>query len=86
MKPIKFDEDCVIFSKDQPEYEDLPVLIVNYTDGTRGHISAWKLNLIERLKILIGIPIYLVILGNQPPIWLTVEKADFLTPALEGVE
>lgn len=63
MKPIDFPESNVVFAKDQPEYMDLPA----YRDGN-GIVSAWKLSLRERLRLLFGGPLWLHVLTfGQPP-------------------
>lgn len=73
MKPIKFEETCVMFAKNQPEYETLPVLIVEDEMG-KVFTSCWKLSFWERIRMLFLGKIYLGILGGQPPIMLSIDK------------
>lgn len=49
------------------------------TDG-KTCVSCWKLSLIERLRILIGKPMWLYIIsgGTQPPVSLEVETPNWL--------
>ena len=48
MKPIEFKEQNLVFAKDQPEYQPLPV---HKTDDGQV-ISCWSLDWKERIKIL----------------------------------
>jgi hypothetical protein len=50
MKPIEFPEQTHVLAKDQPEYQPLPVHIVD--EPERRMISCWQLTWQERLKIL----------------------------------
>jgi len=58
MEPIKFKEHNVVYAEDQPEYLPLPVLKLE--DGEV--ISCWKLNFIEKMKILLFGKLWLSIL------------------------
>jgi len=48
MIPIEFSEQTIIWAKNQPPYLPLPA----YTND-RETISCWKLNWIERIKIIL---------------------------------
>jgi len=50
MKPIKFKDQNTTFAKDQPEYGQLPALVINSPQGEV--ISCWKLSFREKVKIL----------------------------------
>lgn len=73
MKPIKFEDNCVMFAENQPEYETPPVLIVEDAMG-KTYTSCWRLSLWERIKMLFVGRIYIGILGLQPPIVLSIDK------------
>ncbi len=73
MKPIKFEDTCKDFGKDQPEYKTLPVLIVQDDQG-QVFTSCWKLSFWERIKMIFSGKIYLGILGGQPPVLLSMDK------------
>lgn len=48
MTPIEFNEQTVVFAKDQPEYLPLPA----HVDGQGIVTSCWRLGLRERLRLL----------------------------------
>ena len=73
MEPIKFDDNCIMFAEDQPEYETLPVLKVEGDMGTF-YTSCWKLSFWEKIKVVFTGKIFIMILGLQPPISLAIEK------------
>ncbi len=73
MKTIKFEKDCINFGEDQDEYKTLPVVIAEDENG-KIYISCWKLNIWEKIKVLLNGRIYLMILGNQPPVIITTKK------------
>ena len=58
MKPIKFAEANTTFAKDQPEY--LPLPAHKSEDGQV--ISCWEPTLLERLKILFGGKLWILVL------------------------
>lgn len=72
MKPIEQiipgfilpDNEIVIYAKDQPEYNPLPMW--KGPDGLR--VSRWKLTFTERLAILFGGSIWLTILTFGRPL------------------
>lgn len=78
MKPISFTKDETIFVGQTDDIDPLPTKIVQYgADGSRGIISCWKPSIKDRLLVMIGKPIYLVILGNQqPPVLLSTDAVD----------
>lgn len=82
VQPIVPGEDLpvLVYAKDQPEYQPLPVW--RHRDGTV--LSRWKLTWRERLRVLFTGDVYLwVMTFNQPlqPVKLQVEK-----PAFQGGE
>ena len=48
MNPIEFPEQTIVWAKNQPPYLPLPAFT-----NDRETISCWKLNWIERLKVLL---------------------------------
>uniref|UniRef100_A0A6M3L257 Uncharacterized protein n=1 Tax=viral metagenome TaxID=1070528 RepID=A0A6M3L257_9ZZZZ len=73
MKIVKFEGHNVIYAKDQPEYQPLPVL--KFEDGKV--ISCWKLSFIEKIKVLFTGKIWLSVLTfNHPlqPLLLEVKR------------
>ncbi|MCK5564526.1 MAG: hypothetical protein KAJ07_04715 [Planctomycetes bacterium] len=77
MKPIKFDDRCVNYAEAQEEYNTLPVLRVNYEDGSKALLSCWHLSFIERLRLLFSGRVYLWIMGTrQPPVLLGLEGVE----------
>jgi hypothetical protein len=67
----------VVIAKNQPQYHPLPALVLD--DG--GVISRWKLNLIERLKVLCTGNVYLELLTFHNPVQpqhLTVNPKELL--------
>ena len=77
MKPIKFDDRCVNYAENQEEYDTLPVLLVNTSDGGQFLLSCWRLSLAERLCILFTGRVYLWVMGTkQPPVLLDLHGVD----------
>ena len=64
MRPIEFKESNVIFAKDQPEYQPLPV----YKGEDGLVVSCWKLSWRERAKILFTGKLWLNILTFNKPL------------------
>lgn len=71
MKPIKppitargFKE--VVYAENQPEYISLPGLKSKDAQGVL--ITAWSLSFKERLKLLFGTPLYLLLLTFNHPL------------------
>ena len=50
MKPIEFKHQNIVFAKDQPEYQPLPALKFESSNGEV--VSCWKLSFKERIKIV----------------------------------
>lgn len=69
-----------MLAEDQEEYFALPVIKVVYNDGTRAFVSAWIGNWRERLRFLMGKPIYLAVMTveQHPPVLLTTNENDEL--------
>lgn len=42
----------VVFAKDQPEYQPMPAAVVQYSDGSIGVITRYRLSWRERLRVL----------------------------------
>jgi len=76
MTLTKFDEQNVVFAANQPEYLPLPAF--RFADDPSGRIACcWKLNWVERLKILLKGRVWQQVLTfNHPlqPQLLSVEK------------
>ena len=71
MKPITpvlphSDYPEVVYAKNQPEYLPLPAVNVTYSGGKKTVISCWRLDVLERLKLVFTGRIWLeqVTLGN----------------------
>jgi hypothetical protein len=77
MKPIKFPEHNVVFAKNQPQYQPLPVL--KYSSPEGDVVSCWALSWKERFRILFSGRIWLCLMTfNDPlqPIYMTTKKAE----------
>ena len=73
MKPIDFKERNVMIAEDQDEYLTLPAL--KFQTGET--VSCWKLNFIERIKVLITGKVWHSVLNfDKPvtPVFLTVRR------------
>jgi hypothetical protein len=69
-----FEDQEVVYAKDQPEYEPLPALLI---DGGETVITRWRLSWRERLSILFRGDLYLwVYTFRRPlqPVLLQTEK------------
>jgi len=80
MKPINFKEANTIFAKNQPQYKSLPAWRTSEDCKDGQVISCWKMNFIERLKVLFTGKIYVCLLTFHKPIQpqklrLTFEEA-----------
>ena len=64
MKPIDFKERNIIVAEEQPEYVSLPALKLDSGEI----VSCWKLNLIERLRVLINGKIWHSALSFNKPV------------------
>lgn len=71
MKPVQFKEANSVFAENQDEYLDLPA----YHDETEV-ISCWTFSFWERIKILLGYPLWVRVLNHGEP----------LQPILPGLE
>ncbi len=79
MKAIDFmPGQTTLLAEDQEEYFNLPVIRIIYNDGTHAFISAWVANFWDKVKILLGMPVYLAVLTDQksPPVLVTTLKSD----------
>lgn len=79
MKPKKFKEANVVFTKDQPEYQPLPAYRAESPQGEV--VTCWKLSFRERLRILFTGEVWLCMLSfNNPltPTFMTTEKSEIL--------
>jgi hypothetical protein len=77
MKPIEFKHQNVIYAKDQPEYQPLPALKLDTSEGEV--ISCWHLSFKERLKILFTGKMWVSLMSfNKPltPSFLSVNRKD----------
>ena len=85
MIPIKFKEQNCVFAEDQPEYYPLPAHKVDEPEGRI--ISCWKLNFIERLRILFSGKLWVSLMTfNQPltPSHFTTKKSDYFKNKTNG--
>lgn len=77
MKPISFTKFETVFVGQSTETAPLPTKIIQYSDGTKAIVSCWKPSFIDWLRVLIGKPVYLVILGTrQPPVLLSTDAIE----------
>lgn len=79
MTPKHFPEVNVIYAKDQPEYNPLPV----YKDDKGTIVSCWELSDEEIEQIKTNKYLWLSVMTfNQPlqPLFLTTNKEDILNP------
>lgn len=82
MKPVEFEEQNVVFAKDQPEYQPLPAFRNNSEYGEV--VSCWKLSFAERLRILFTGKMWVSLMTfNKPltPSFFSTKKSDVLTVA-----
>lgn len=77
MTPIEFKEQTIVWSKNQPPYLPLPA----YTDD-RQTISCWKLDIIERIKVLLFGKLWLRQMNFGAPLQPQAPSID--TPFLES--
>lgn len=77
MEPINFKESNRVLKKPEGIEEDCEDMY-SWTDG-RQSASCWKPTFKERIRILFGCPIWVVMLsGNsQPPMYMDVKKTIF---------
>ena len=77
MRPVKFKHQNTIFAKGQPEYEQLPTLLIK---GHEGYvISCWKLSFLERIQVLFFGRIWMSLMTfNKPltPSFLTANRKE----------
>lgn len=75
MKPVSFHEKEVLFTlPGNTDVMPLPVLRVTFPDDGSGLASCWKPDWKDRLRILFGKPIYLILWSPiQPPVSITTD-------------
>lgn len=82
MKLVEFEEQTVIFAKDQPEYLPLPAHVVpNDAQGTT--IFCWKLTFRERVRLLFTGEIWHLVLTFRNPLQpqlLMMDKPEMQNP------
>lgn len=80
MKPIEFEGQNCVYAEEQEDYLALPA----YKHGDScGAVSAcWKLNLIERLRVLLTGRIYTTLLSFNKP--LTPQRLSVTSPIKMG--
>jgi hypothetical protein len=82
MKPTEFKWQNIVFAKDQPEYQPLPALKLDTSEGEV--ISCWKMTFWERIKVLITGRIWVSLLSfNKPltPSFISVHRKEvFFVP------
>jgi hypothetical protein len=77
VKIVEFDEQDVVYAKDQPEYLPLPAHKFDNADGQGRIACCWKMTIKERIKVLFtGIIWHEVLTFNAPlqPQLLSVNK------------
>lgn len=77
MQPIDFKHRNVIYAENQDEYQSLPALKLDTTEGEV--ISCWKLSFFERFKLLITGKIWLSLMcfnGPLTPSFMSVNRKD----------
>ncbi len=80
MKPIDFPEVNVIYAKDQPEYNPLPV----FKDNKGTVVSCWEFTDEEIEQIKMNKCLWLSVMTfNQPlqPLFMTADKSELFTEA-----
>jgi len=66
MKPVEFKHQNVVFAKDQPEYQPLPALRLDTSEGQV--ISCWKLSFKERLRVLFIGRVWMSLMSFNKPL------------------
>jgi len=77
MKPVEFKHQNVVFAKDQKEYQPLPALKLNTTEGEV--ISCWRMSFKERMKVLFTGKVWISLMSfNKPltPSYMSVNRKD----------
>ncbi|KKN88147.1 hypothetical protein LCGC14_0252190 [marine sediment metagenome] len=70
----------IMMAEEQPEYLTCCVAVVEYSDGTVGTMTRWKLDDAERAEIAAGEDVYLTLMCfGQPmqPIQLEIGRPDW---------
>lgn len=75
MKPISFHpQENVYTLPGNSEVMPLPVLQITFPEGGTGLASCWKPDWKDRLRILLGKPVYLLLwCPLQPPVSITTD-------------
>lgn len=78
----------ITLAKDQDQYFPLPVIHAVYVDGTKAFISAWKASFKDKIRLLLGKPVYLAIMtqAQSPPVLLTTNRRTLAIDTLEKAE
>lgn len=77
MRPIDFEHINVIYAENQDEYQSLPALKLDTTEGEI--ISCWHLSFFERVKLLITGKVCLSLMcfnGPLTPSFMSVNRKD----------
>ena len=77
MKPIEFKGQNTVYAKDQPEYQPLPALKLDSSNGEV--ISCWKMTFSERMKVLFTGKVWVSLMCfNKPltPSYITVNRKE----------
>jgi len=86
MKPSKFKYQNTVFAKDQPEYQQLPALLLDTPNGEV--ISCWKLSFKERLQVLLFGKVWLSLMTfNKPltPSYLAVNRKEVFSHSDDSI-
>ncbi len=77
MKPIKFKDHNKVYAENQPEYQPLPVLKFDTSEGEV--IACWKMSFRERIKVLFTGKVWVSLMSfNKPltPSFVTVNRKE----------
>ncbi len=77
MKPIEFEDQNVVYAKDQPEHQPLPALRLDTPEGQV--ISCWRMSFKERIKVLFTGKVWVSLMSfNKPltPSYISVHRKD----------
>lgn len=81
MRPVSFHPKEVLYTSPEPEIEPLPVVRIMYRDGALGLISCWKPSFWDVVRLVLGRPVYLVLLSPvQPPVLLSTDRDEVIGP------
>ena len=80
MKPISFKDQNIVYASNQPEYQPLPALKFDTSEGEV--ISCWGLSFKERIKVLFSGKVWISLLSfnkELTPSYLSVNRKEMYT-------